>query len=247
MWNKPINDLTGMKFMSLTVTGEYKKIQSYKKNGKLGGNKVLWKCVCDCGNVLYEYAEALRRRKVDYCVKCRPTGVRNSRLYHIYHGIKQRCYNEKAPGYENYGGRGIRMSDEWLESYEVFRDWSLENGYKERAGLSIDRIDNDGNYCKENCQWITVSENTAKGDRGKVRSHSWMTDMYAISPDGDRIDITNITDFSRSTGLNLSCVGACLRGYTKNTYKGWIFHSNRSRKSEESVTTIESTSCEKDA
>lgn len=83
-----------------------------------------------------------------------------TRLYKIWLGIKQRCYNSKNPDYCFYGGRGIKVCDEWKNSYIAFRDFALSHGYKDN--LTIDRIDNDGNYEPDNCQFLTKSEQTQK-------------------------------------------------------------------------------------
>ena len=117
------------------------------------------------------------------------------------------------------------MCDEWLNSYESFMDWSLSHGYIERAGLSIDRIDNDGNYSPDNCQWITTGENTAKSNVGKQQNFSKLEYIYAISPEGERVDITNISKFSREHGLNNSGVNAAIRGRIDSMYHGWKFYS----------------------
>lgn len=70
--------------------------------------------------------------------------------------IKYRCYNPKSSRFHRYGGRGIKMCDEWFNDYVSFRDWCYSNGYKE--GLTIDRIDNDGDYEPNNCRWVTQKE-----------------------------------------------------------------------------------------
>lgn len=81
----------------------------------------------------------------------------NKTLYKKYYHIKGRCYNPNDRSYKRYGGRGIKMCDEWLNSYQAFEEWSLNNGFME--GLAIDRIDNDGDYSPDNCRFVTLQEN----------------------------------------------------------------------------------------
>lgn len=78
------------------------------------------------------------------------------RLASIYQGMKQRCYNTKRPNYKYYGGRGIVICNEWLNSFQAFNDWAMANGYQEN--LTIDRINTDGNYEPQNCRWATTKE-----------------------------------------------------------------------------------------
>ena len=83
-------------------------------------------------------------------------GEARTRLYAIYCGMKSRCYDPGWRLYGHYGARGISVCDEWRESYLVFRDWALSNGYADN--LTIDRIDGAGNYTPENCRWIPQAE-----------------------------------------------------------------------------------------
>ena len=76
-------------------------------------------------------------------------------LYNKWGSMKTRCYYPKSKDYKNYGGRGIKICDEWL-NYDNFRNWSISTGYQE--GLTIDRIDNDRNYEPSNCKWVTMKE-----------------------------------------------------------------------------------------
>lgn len=79
---------------------------------------------------------------------------RHSKLYYVWVKMKQRCYKEYDKGYKWYGQRGIKMCDEWKKDFQSFYTWAIDNGYKE--GLSIDRINNDGNYEPNNCRWVTM-------------------------------------------------------------------------------------------
>ena len=79
-----------------------------------------------------------------------------NRLYRIWADMKRRCKNSDRPNYKNYGGKGIRVCQEWENSFDSFREWALNNGYSD--DLSIDRIDNDGNYEPSNCRWATAKE-----------------------------------------------------------------------------------------
>ncbi|MBO7123225.1 MAG: hypothetical protein J6V90_08105 [Treponema sp.] len=81
----------------------------------------------------------------------------HTRLNNIYRNMKMRCYNPKNPAYENYGGRGIVVCDEWKEryaGYKRFKEWALSNGYQE--DLTIDRINNDKGYSPDNCKWVSM-------------------------------------------------------------------------------------------
>ena len=94
-------------------------------------------------------------------------GKRNTRLYNIWTSMKQRCGNPKANEYENYGGRGITVCEEWEKDFEAFYDWALKNGYAHN--LTIDRKDNDKGYYPDNCKWATMKEqqNNRRNNRGQ--------------------------------------------------------------------------------
>ena len=92
-------------------------------------------------------------------------GMKKTRLYEIWQGIKSRCLNPNKKRFKDYGGRGITICNEWLE-FIPFRDWSLSNGYSDN--LTIDRMENNGNYEPNNCQWVTYMENNRKQKQIKL-------------------------------------------------------------------------------
>ena len=83
-------------------------------------------------------------------------GRKSTRLYGIYANIKSRCYNSNVPSYKRYGARGITICQEWQNDFKAFYDWAISHGYSDE--LTIDRIDNDGNYEPSNCRWVSVKE-----------------------------------------------------------------------------------------
>ena len=150
-------DLTGKRFGRLYVTG-------FECMGTTG--KSYWKCICDCGNKTVVERSALVCGGTRSCGcgqrdAVTTHGMTDSSLYRSWRSMKHRCTNVNHESYDRYGGRGITVCSEW-ETFENFRDWSLDNGYE--PGLSIDRIDNDVGYYPENCRWTdtyTQNNNTS--------------------------------------------------------------------------------------
>ena len=153
-------DLTGQKFGRLTVI---KRIENQ-------GTKAKWLCKCECGNFSKVTTDNLRNGHTKSC-KCsiiKHKYAHKESLYFRWIGIKERCNNPNAYNYKNYGLRGIKVCKEWNDDYLKFRQWALNNGYKEN--LTIDRINVNGNYEPANCRWTTWKEQN-NNKRRKVRNN----------------------------------------------------------------------------
>ncbi len=155
MNNPRLVDLAGRKFVEWLVL---------EKAGNTKGGSALWLCRCSCGAQSVVRGTDLRKGKSTSCghAKVKPVqekaapqyaanGESGSRLYRIWQHMKWRCYNERSPGYKNYGARGIRVCDEWRESYPAFSAWAKSNGYADN--LTIERADNNQGYTPGNCNW----------------------------------------------------------------------------------------------
>lgn len=146
-------DLTGKVFGRLTVV-----------RGVARNKRGYYHCNCSCGNKTLVRGDSLQSGLTKSCgcwqyengLLSETHGKSHTRIYNIYQKMKERCYNPKNERYERYGGRGIIVCDQWLDDFMNFYNWAEKNGYKET--LSIDRINNDGNYKPSNCRWATDSE-----------------------------------------------------------------------------------------
>lgn len=153
-------DLTGEKFGNLTVLRRLNYCQT--------GHTYLWECKCDCGKITIVRGGNLRTGHTISC-GCKKGLIKHNkwdtRLYHIYNNMKQRCNNPKNVWYKNYGARGIKICDSWQNDFMSFYNWSINNGYSDE--LSIDRIDVNGNYEPNNCRWVTklVQQNNMRRNK----------------------------------------------------------------------------------
>lgn len=148
--------------------------------------------------------------------------MNKTKIYSIYANIKYRCFNPNHHEFHNYGGKGVTMCEEWLgkDGFINFYNWAITHGYKE--GLSIDRIDENGNYEPTNCQWITKSENTIKANKTSQHRKANKGTYYGIDPDGNRYEFDNANQFAREHELNASNIRQTANGQ-KHTHKGWMF------------------------
>jgi hypothetical protein len=154
-------DIQGQRFGRLTAL-------RYDHTNK--SQNAVWECLCDCGQKKLVMAVSLKSGNTKSCgclqreiasQRRKTHGEAHSRLHTVWIGMKQRCTNPNRFCYEHYGGRGISVCEEWLNSFELFCEWAMANGYKPdamRGECTLDRIDTDGNYCPENCRWVTNAE-----------------------------------------------------------------------------------------
>lgn len=189
-------DLTGQRFGRLTVLR--------RVHGKY------WECLCDCGNTHIVNRDHLGidtnscgcLRKEVTRARTFKHGEKQTRLYKLWTCIRARCMNSKSPEKHIYYDRGITMCEEW-NSFEVFRDWALANGYDptaKRGVTTIDRIDNDKGYSPDNCRFVSLTEN--QRNRRDTRRYVFQGESLTTG------------EISERTGTSVNLIGERLR-------RGW--------------------------
>lgn len=177
-----MQDLTGQKFNKLTVINFShfdKKKNSY------------WLCKCDCGNEKIVRRSHLLSGGVQSCGCVLHEGrgtykngwrthglwAKNKRLCKIWECMLNRCYNKNNDNYKHYGKKGITICEDWKNSFESFVIWAKNNGYNDK--LTIDRIDFNGNYCPENCRWVTMEEQANNKRNNRFITYNGKTQTIA--------------------------------------------------------------------
>lgn len=190
---RKIKNIKGQKFTKLKVI-DLQGVQNHR---------AMWLCKCDCGNEIVVSSNSLLTKKTKSCgclnikkiIERNTThGLSKTRLYKIWCGMKQRCYNKNDKRYNRYGKRDIKICDEWLKDFKKFYDWSIKNGYSDK--LTIDRINNNGNYEPNNCRWITQHEQTRNYSRNIFLTYNGETLCLK-----DMAKKYNIPEYKLSRGL----------------------------------------------
>lgn len=170
---RKVENVIGQRFGRLVV------IENLHKHSH---GSTLHKCICDCGNIIETPISYLKSKHTRSC-GCLQRDVHTThnlcrtRVYEIYIGMLRRCYNTNREFYYRYGGRGISVCEEWRNDFKAFYDWAMNNGYEEH--LTIDRINNDGNYEPNNCRWITRGEQTSNMSRNKFFTYNGETKIIS--------------------------------------------------------------------
>ena len=148
-----IKDITGQRFG---------KLVAIKRVGQNKYRQLLWLMRCDCGNECVKSLSVLRSGAVTSC-GCvhKPYDHSLRRLHAVYHGMKARCYQPNHVSYKWYGANGVKVCKEWLDDFNAFAQWAIENGYDitaPRGCCTLDRVDPYKDYEPSNCRWISIAD-----------------------------------------------------------------------------------------
>lgn len=209
--------MIGQTFGRLTVIDK-----AERRNGRES-----WLCKCECGNEVVVIGKNLKNGNTKSCGCLRLDRVRETkyvhgesggrfvgkrtRLYRCWTNMKSRCYNPKVRSYHDYGAKGIRVCEDWM-TFANFAEWAHSHGYSD--DLTIERIDPNKDYCPENCEWISGSENSKRAHR----KWCWGKNLTT----GEYVEFLGIQDFAAERGLSYYCIDQVLHGRNK-THKDWIF------------------------
>lgn len=190
-------DMSGERYGRLTVIERGEPVV-----GKDGRTRTRWVCKCDCGNTTLVLRENLLsgitkscgclRRETSSIVNM-SHGLRRTRLYSIWTNMCTRCNNPNNPRYSDYGGRGICVCPEWDDDFMAFNNWAYANGYSD--DLTLDRMDNDGDYEPSNCRWVSYKEQN--NNTRKNHCLTYMGKTQTVSQWSKEIGIPYITLLAR--------------------------------------------------
>jgi hypothetical protein len=181
-------NLIGQKFGHLTVVGK-------AENNTQG--KQMWICKCDCGREKAKPTDtySLKHGKVKSCgclyfesnkERNKKHGLTHSRIYNIWISMRSRCNYVGDVAYKNYGGRGIKVCQEWNNDFQAFYDWAMLHGYTDK--LTVDRVDPNDDYCPQNCRWSTMKEQ--QNNRRNNRRIVYKNKPYTVSQLAEKLNLS---------------------------------------------------------
>lgn len=171
-----------------------------------GYRETMWKCKCDCGNIVIIRTKCLLQDVTKSCgclqreLLSQRAGSHHkctTRLYQVWDTMRQRCNNPNCNAYKNYGARGIKIVPEW-DDYSVFYDWAMKNGYDENAPkfkYTLDRIDVDADYGPENCRWVSMK--IQSNNKRNTIKLTYQGETHSLSEWADIIHVNYCTLWGR--------------------------------------------------
>lgn len=182
----------------ITIGKQFGMLTVIKPLGLDKFKRRIWLCQCECGKLTEVVGSSLTNGLTSSCGCKRHRTKEENKLREIYHNMLKRCNKEYSQRYNNYGKRGINVCEEWNQDLNAFRHWAFSNGYK--LGLSLERIDVNGNYEPTNCTWIT------RADQSKNK-----TNTILLSYGGET---HTLKEWSQITGI-------CYETLRTRYHRGW--------------------------
>lgn len=175
----------------VVIGNKYGKLTPIEVIEKNKHGLLLYNCLCDCGNIKVVGSRYLTEGRITSCgcARKKSKGKSNSITYKSWISAKQRCLNPNNHNYKNYGRRGIKMCERWINSFVAFLE---DMGERPSPNHTLDRIDNNGNYEQSNCRWATKRE----------QSNNTRTNRLIKINDKE----ITVSEFSRKYGINISNV-----------------------------------------
>lgn len=207
----------------------YLEIVEAEYRYKSGKNRPVAKYKCICGNFGEALYYNIKSGNVKSC-GCKTAemqlnikhGLSNERIYRTHANMLARCFNENHQSFHRYGGRGVTVCNEWKADFMNFYNWAMDSGYTEE--LTLERIDNNGNYCPENCTWITIQEQAKNKDNtGIVESCKRRTRaVKQIDPKTGFVikEFVSLKQARKDTGI--TSINQCVAGISK-TAGGYVW------------------------
>lgn len=209
---------------------KFGKLIVLEKTNKRLNRNIIYKCKCNCGNIIETTASRLTHGFIKSCgcyqkeraSKCnKKHGMSNTKLFMVWQDMIKRCTKQNHHAYKDYGGRGIKVCNEWLDDFMNFYNWAITNGYQEK--LTIDRINNDGNYEPDNCRWVTMEiqcKNRRKADISFSKNPK-AKKIIKLDLLGNYIctyDCIKSAMIDNNINLLSSSISACCKGKAESAY-----------------------------